>query len=69
MKKLLFYLILSLTVVIDILSIIYVFIYLVEMQYLSIEKIFGTIFYIVFCTMVIILTIDVISWVEKQLHD
>ena len=69
MKKLFFYSILSITIVIDILAIIWAFMYLVQMQCTSIERICGIIFYVLFCIMVLILTTDVISWVEKQLHD
>ena len=69
MKKLFFYSILSITIVIDILAIIWAFMYLVQMQCTFIERICGIIFYVLFCIMVLILTTDVISWVEKQLHD
>ena len=69
MKKLFFYSILSITIVIDILAIIWAFMYLVQMQCTSIERIFEIIFYVLFCIMVLIITTDVISWVEKQLHD
>ena len=68
-KKLFFYSIVLITIATDMLFVIWAFMHLIQMQCTSIERIFGIIFYGLFCIILLILTTDVMSWVEKQLHD